>query len=355
MNLNLQYPYFLPTAGSGPTTPGGGQRSSKGQHSAPRGGPPRSWTNDELTKALENVWNRRMTTSQASRVYGIPYNSLLMYVRGKYGKSLKLDKLKETTPAAKDNLNTIGNSRSTPKEKMAGTTPPANGNSLVGGGGSPLSADQNKQKSKHGSGSSSGSNKSTGNTPKTPLLDNFETNPFMAAMTGIAGLAPLAGNDSSRVKDLMQQIQIRQAMLDQSEPLKEFGSAERLKEFEKHMGSEQAKLLMPFFPGNGNLPAMPPTSPSTPVSTTESLDSTKENNHDNLTEKERQVQEILIEATRKQAAADQDQTNLNTVVSGMIEDDNKNMVDNVDSVMKPLEVNQAVQSAPNAGAEISAS
>ena len=30
-----------------------------------------------------------MTTSQASRVYGIPYNSLLMYVRGKYGKSLK--------------------------------------------------------------------------------------------------------------------------------------------------------------------------------------------------------------------------------------------------------------------------
>lgn len=36
-----------------------------------------------------------MTTSQASRVYGIPYNSLLMYVRGKYGKSLKLEKLRE--------------------------------------------------------------------------------------------------------------------------------------------------------------------------------------------------------------------------------------------------------------------
>lgn len=35
-----------------------------------------------------------MTTSQASRMYGIPYNSLLMYVRGKYGKSLKLEKLK---------------------------------------------------------------------------------------------------------------------------------------------------------------------------------------------------------------------------------------------------------------------
>ena len=58
-----------------------------------------------------------MTTSQASRVFGIPYNSLLMYVRGKYGKSLRLDVLKKTTPAANDNLNTIGNSRSTPKEK----------------------------------------------------------------------------------------------------------------------------------------------------------------------------------------------------------------------------------------------
>ena len=59
-----------------------------------------------------------MTTSQASRIYGIPYNSLLMYVRGKYGKSLKLDRLKQTTPAAHDNLNTIGNSRTTPKEKI---------------------------------------------------------------------------------------------------------------------------------------------------------------------------------------------------------------------------------------------
>ena len=58
-----------------------------------------------------------MTTSQASRVFAIPYNSLLMYVRGKYGKSLRLDALKKNTPAANDNLNTIGNSRSTPKEK----------------------------------------------------------------------------------------------------------------------------------------------------------------------------------------------------------------------------------------------
>ncbi|XP_053966639.1 protein jim lovell isoform X1 [Anastrepha ludens] len=67
----------------------------KGQHSAPRGGPPRSWTNNELTDALQHVWNKKMTTSQASRVFGIPYNSLLMYVRGKYGKSLKLEQLRK--------------------------------------------------------------------------------------------------------------------------------------------------------------------------------------------------------------------------------------------------------------------
>lgn len=67
----------------------------KGQHSAPRGGPPRSWTNAELTEALSHVWAKKMTTSQASRIFGIPYNSLLMYVRGKYGKSLKLEQLRK--------------------------------------------------------------------------------------------------------------------------------------------------------------------------------------------------------------------------------------------------------------------
>lgn len=70
----------------------------KGQHSAPRGGPPRSWTNAELTEALQHVWNKKMTTSQASRIFGIPYNSLLMYVRGKYGEFLNLN---SSTPAVK--------------------------------------------------------------------------------------------------------------------------------------------------------------------------------------------------------------------------------------------------------------
>ena len=195
-------------AASTPTTTA--PRSSKGQHSAPRGGPPRSWTNDELTKALENVWNRRMTTSQASRVYGIPYNSLLMYVRGKYGKSLKLDKLKETTPAAKDNLNTIGNSRSTPKEKLDKNN-------------------SHNNKSKHGSGSSCGSNKSN-----KLELENF--------MNLFPPLGQAGNNVENRVKDVMQQMQSRQALIDQSE---------RFKELEKHMGPEQAKLLMamPFLTG----------------------------------------------------------------------------------------------------------
>ncbi|XP_014473816.1 PREDICTED: protein jim lovell [Dinoponera quadriceps] len=83
-----------PRRWSDPTARGLPMDRPKGQHSAPRGGPPRSWTNAELTEALQQVWNKKMTTSQASRIFGIPYNSLLMYVRGKYGKSLKLEQLR---------------------------------------------------------------------------------------------------------------------------------------------------------------------------------------------------------------------------------------------------------------------
>lgn len=42
---------------------------------------------------------------QASRIFGIPYSSLLMYVRGKYGKSLKLDVLKKGLDHAMENSN----------------------------------------------------------------------------------------------------------------------------------------------------------------------------------------------------------------------------------------------------------
>ena len=38
----------------------------RAQHSAPRGGPPRAWSNADLTEALHNVWNKKMTTSQVN-------------------------------------------------------------------------------------------------------------------------------------------------------------------------------------------------------------------------------------------------------------------------------------------------
>ena len=41
-----------------------------------------------------------MTTSQASRLFDIPYNSLLMYVRGIYGKSLGLEVDKNSAAVA---------------------------------------------------------------------------------------------------------------------------------------------------------------------------------------------------------------------------------------------------------------
>ncbi|CAG9817785.1 unnamed protein product [Phaedon cochleariae] len=107
----------------------------KGQHSAPRGGPPRSWTNAELTEALQHVWNKKMTTSQASRIFGIPYNSLLMYVRGKYGKSLKLEQLRKdcigvggaTTPTM-DLLGVANNNNKSERDQeqsLPNTRPPS--------------------------------------------------------------------------------------------------------------------------------------------------------------------------------------------------------------------------------------
>lgn len=61
------------------------------QHQSARGGPKRSWTNQDLMNALDDVWSKRMNTSQAARYHRIPYNSLLMYVRGKYGKTLNIN------------------------------------------------------------------------------------------------------------------------------------------------------------------------------------------------------------------------------------------------------------------------
>lgn len=127
-----------------------------------------------------------MTTSQASRIYGIPYNSLLMYVRGKYGKSLKLDVLKQQTPAAKDNLNTIGNSRSTPKEKMAAEKQRIN---------------QNNQQQNRNSFSPYGSNRA----------ENNRMNPFAPALfQNLSGLQEqllgILPQDSSRMRELLQNV-----------------------------------------------------------------------------------------------------------------------------------------------------
>lgn len=187
-------------------------RSSKGQHSAPRGGPPRSWTNDDLTKALENVWNKRMTTSQASRVFGIPYNSLLMYVRGKYGKSLRLDVLKKNTPAANDDLNVIGNSRSTPKEKAAGVKGEKEGYSHSHG--------SNKERARKPSQEGCLSGLFPFDQPSFNPFNNGLLFPPPGEPFGLLGLAGLPPADP-RIKDLMQTLQAQHSALSQTERIKE--------------------------------------------------------------------------------------------------------------------------------------
>ena len=342
-------------------------RGPKGQHSAPRGGPPRSWTNDELTKALKNVWNRQMTTSQASRIYGIPYNSLLMYVRGKYGKSLKLDKLKETTPAAKDNLNTIGNSRSTPKEKAAKGEKPNKESKTP-------SKKKNKEKRmRHLSDVPFG--------PFDPALNPFAAYPGGDQMGGLLMVPP---PPDSRIKELLQQMQSQQAALDHSE---------RLKELEKQLGSEQAKLLIPFLEAHAAAEMMGQFSPEEDPSamaaaaavaremmssdsresspfTVKSRDSNRrhsedidvtsdieddadvamvevdaENNIENLAEKEREVQRMLLEATAKKVEeekAEAEARRLKAEAEAEKATDLSNMV-------KPLNV-----AIPKRGGEISA-
>ena len=218
-----------------------------------------------------------------------------MYVRGKYGKSLKLDKLKETTRAAKDTLNTIGNSRSTPKEKLE------------------------KQKSKHGSGSSCGSNKSLSGSKPNGNSGKLDLENFMA-------IFPPLGATENRVKDVMQQLQSRQALLDHSE---------RFKEIYSDMGPEQAKLLMPFFAGNGS-PTVNPPRPSSPMDdSSEKSPSTPQNKENNMDTTEVDSSPPSSQNENKQLKA----ADSNTAMTPP-QDDNKNE-------LKPLEVS-------NHGSEISA-
>ena len=163
------------------------------------------------------VWNKRMTTSQASRVFGIPYNSLLMYVRGKYGKSLRLDVLKKNTPAANDNLNTIGNSRSTPKEKNIKKE----------------EAKEKLRKASQDSYASAANALANAPPPPFPPMFPFEppgVNPFNPT-GGLLPFSPLGEppiglfgmpNAEFRIKDLMQSMQNlhNQNMLAEGEKLK---------------------------------------------------------------------------------------------------------------------------------------
>lgn len=152
----------------------------KGQHSAPRGGPPRSWTNAELTEALHHVWNKKMTTSQASRLFGIPYNSLLMYVRGKYGKSLNLEQLRKGCISGPPiELLTMG---------LAANTSSSKGGGGSGGGG--LSSNRNSKELKdlddgpHDGGRASGSGsmkRSSSSEPDLMSNPNAMFNPFPAS------------------------------------------------------------------------------------------------------------------------------------------------------------------------------
>lgn len=58
------------------------------------GGRRRSWSNESLRKALENIWCKKMTVSVAARHFKIPYTSLSMYANGKYGKTINVAQIK---------------------------------------------------------------------------------------------------------------------------------------------------------------------------------------------------------------------------------------------------------------------
>lgn len=323
-----------------------------------------------------------MTTSQASRIYGIPYNSLLMYVRGKYGKSLKLDKLKETTPAAKDNLNTIGNSRSTPKEKAAK-------------GDGHKSAKESKQSpnKKH---RTSNKEKRLRHLSESPSLGGFSPfdpalNPFAAYPGGdqMGGLLMVPPPPDSRIKELLQQMQSQQAALDHSE---------RMKELEKQLGAEQAKLLIPFLEAHAAAEMMGQFSPdddpsamaaaaavaremmssdsresspftlkdegerrhSEDVDVTSDIDVNDEDEEpmmteddivetggvENVAEKERDVQRMLLEATTKTAEADK---KAEAEARRLKAEEEAEKATDLSNMVKPLNV-----SIPKRGGEISA-
>lgn len=121
-----------------------------------------------------------MTTSQASRLFGIPYNSLLMYVRGKYGKSLNLEQLRKGCISGPPiELLTMG---------LAANTSSSKGGGGSGGGG--LSSNRNSKELKdlddgpHDGGRASGSGsmkRSSSSEPDLLSNPNAMFNPFPAS------------------------------------------------------------------------------------------------------------------------------------------------------------------------------
>ena len=172
-----------------------------------------------------------MTTSQASRVYGIPYNSLLMYVRGKYGKSLRLDVLKKNTPAANDDLNVIGNSRSTPKEKAAGVKKEDG-----------FSHKDRARKPSQESGALTGLFPGFGDGHSFNPFSNGLLFPPPGEPFGLLGLAGLPPADP-RIKDLMQTLQAQHSALSQTERIKEEAFSDT-KENNENMSRFQAPFHM---------------------------------------------------------------------------------------------------------------
>lgn len=124
-----------------------------------------------------------MTTSQASRIFGIPYNSLLMYVRGKYGKSLKLEQLrKDCISGPSVELLTMG---------MSGNGSGGNGNNSKSTKDSSESGTVPSNQSTHQRSSSSEPTSNEilqGSNPSNPMFNPFQPNFYPDFPGGFPGI-----------------------------------------------------------------------------------------------------------------------------------------------------------------------
>lgn len=349
-----------------------------------------------------------MTTSQASRVFGIPYNSLLMYVRGKYGKSLKLDVLKQKTPAANDNLNTIGNSRSTPKEKLgmdrhhpyAGNRRTENGRRFESSAPRPSSASsavaafspyaaamrpatadpsQPQQTTASSSAASSASPTAPGFGSFSSAL--FHNLPGLQEQMGLMGVLP---HDSSRMRELLQNIHREQQNALHNRPISSDGNADSHGDEPKHVSSSSQEQVSPSTgvgstaAGGGLLMLHSMRHPGSvgsemrsmsrsPMTSEQSLGSGSVNGEeaDNVNpeeeeehieideDRERQVQAILLKATQLKKAQEAEEVKEKEEQS-MEEGKEKEEEEAQDIDNDPREPSPVDVAVPNASGEISA-